>query len=44
MSDTIHPFYDYASRRAGCTSRGFKGRADKTYYRRVRRPLGTVQS
>lgn len=33
---------------AGCTARGFKGRASKTYYRRVRRPIvsdvGAVQS
>ncbi len=30
--------YEYALVR-GCTSKGFQGRADKQYWRRVRRPL-----
>lgn len=40
-NDRGTPGYEYGVR-AGCTSRGFKGRASKTYYRRVRRVLPSV--
>lgn len=37
-NDRGTPGYEYGLA-AGCTSRGFKGRASKTYYRRVRRAI-----